>query len=705
MSDVPKRIRFNYERGMVSGDASTSAAAGDGFLLIPSLDPVIDLELDAEGVRTSTNGDGGALKVPKQRDKLPELQLAAPADSPFGSSLDWAYRCYKVLRPTNDEVFRDYLYLFNVLVALEWQPNQQYLQQLTMAFQRASDFLFDVTDGWMAFGQVVFGGAELMESADIQIMASTRLHPRSWVGAMHPHDQYSEDQKYIPIRLGRGLWSDNRHGIIPWDEPEAYRIIVHEWGHHALKLTDEYLETRQLLLSADAGLSRPGGHALIPAPPTTVVMLKVATTTDSVMATTEGTSELVSKQWAKVCQLYPRVRERQDAEVRAGPGGFPAPLPFVRSDQLPEIAPSKRLAEYALPPWRTIDVTLNRLALPDDIELDHCWVYLLKGMRAGVMEKAQLIAQGTLEFRSQVYPFPLLGAEPGDSVILIAEQRDCPPVVLRGELADSGELHWSNATPPAFPAIDVIPEPVVPNAPRASVCVRLHQLGELEPDDLPEQVCLFPLGQPEDYTVRPLDGAYDSGWISAPHDLPTLDGHVLVRWSGDRFLISSFSQGGDGPESGHPFPANPMNAGSADGQALLFMYKDDPDDHAPRDIKVVTGVARGLVGAPEGGHERGAAFSIASNQPLPRRFNPTLIMYYDPSSEAEQAQLSAGDVRICRWSGDAGWVALPTYVPPGFRFVVAPLDKAAGAALIDPLAQGPRVEYFKVCWVPRAAAF
>jgi hypothetical protein len=702
MAEVPKRIRFNYQRDTVSGDASRPAEADDGFLLIPSMDPVIDLELDAEGVRASIYADGGALKVPKQRAKLPGIQLEAQADSPFGSSLDWAYRCYKVLRPTNDAVFREYLYLFNVLVALEWNPNPQYLQQLTMAFQRASDFLFDVTDGWMAFGQVVFGGAELMESADIQIMASTRLHPRSWVGAMHPHEQYADDEKYIPIRLGRGLWSDNRHGIISWDEPEAYRIIIHEWGHHALKLTDEYLETRQLLFSADASLLRPSDHELIAAPPTTVVMLKVATTTDSVMATTEGTSELVSKQWPKICELYPRVPDRLDADVRVGPGGLPAALPYIRSSQPPAAGSSKSLSEYALPPWRTIDVALNRLTMPDDIELDHCWVYLLKGMRAGVLDSPRLIAQGTLEFRSELFPFPLLGAEPGDSVILIGEQRDQTPVVLRGELMDSGELSWSNATPPAFPAIDVVPEPVLPNAPRASVCVRLHWLGDVAPDDLPEQVCLFPLGQPADYEVQSLDGPYDAGWMSAPHDLPTLDGHVLVRWEGDRFLISSFSQGGDGPDSGHPFPANPMNAGSADGQALLFMYKDDPADKAPRDIKVVTGIARGMGGAPKDGHERGAAFSIASNQPLPRRFNPTLIMYYDPSSEAEQAQLSAGDVRICRWAGQAGWVALPTYVPPGFRFVVAPLDTETGGALIDSHAKGPRVEYYKVCWVPRA---
>ena len=48
-----------------------------------------------------------------------------------------------------------------------------------------------------------------------------------------------------------------------------------------------------------------------------------------------------------------------------------------------------------------------------------------------------------------------------------------------------------------------------------------------------------------------------------------------------------------------------------------------------------------------------------------------------------------------------GWKVLPTYLPTGFRFAATPLDRDAGGTLIDPTAQGPRVEYYKVCWVPR----
>ena len=77
-------------------------------------------------------------------------------------------------------------------------------------------------------------------------MASNRLLSRAWVGAMHPFPECPNDDKYIPIRAGRGLWNENRRGIIPWEEPEGYRTLIHEWGHYALTLTDEYLEKRQL---------------------------------------------------------------------------------------------------------------------------------------------------------------------------------------------------------------------------------------------------------------------------------------------------------------------------------------------------------------------------------------------------------------------------------------------------------------------------
>jgi hypothetical protein len=147
-----------------------------------------------------------------------------------------------------------------------------------------------------------------------------------------------------------------------------------------------------------------------------------------------------------------------------------------------------------------------------------------------------------------------------------------------------------------------------------------------------------------------------------------------------------------------------MNAGSADGNALLFMYKDNPTDRPPNDVKVVTTLAHGLAGAPAGGRERSYTFSIAANRALSGEFHPTLIMYYDQPGEQDDAPVSTGDLAICRRVGDGVWEPLPTYLPPRFRFAVAPLDRQTGGTLMADGSGGPRVEYYKVCWVPRGGA-
>src|SRR5262245_24538689 len=53
-----------------------------------------------------------------------------------------------------DPVFQPFLYLFSVLVAFEWNPSPSTIQRVQSAAKKASDFLYDVTDGYMAIGQV-----------------------------------------------------------------------------------------------------------------------------------------------------------------------------------------------------------------------------------------------------------------------------------------------------------------------------------------------------------------------------------------------------------------------------------------------------------------------------------------------------------------------------------------------------------------------
>ncbi len=638
-------------------------------------------------------------KVRRQCDQIPQVEsFVAYEPNPFGEAIDWAYRCYDVTLPSQQDgfLFQRSIYLFNVLVALEWHPDEEYMARLESAFRRASDLLFEITDGWMAFGQVVFGGPELMDCADVQIMASNRLFSRSWVGAMHADKRYPNDEKYMPIRIGRGLWKHNRRASVSWEEPEGYRTLIHEWGHYALTLTDEYLETRRLVFSEKGRRAEATDRILVQAPMTTVVMPTVHSFSDSIMSTTEGTSELVSRQWRKLSERFRKIPSIRVPHQLVRPDRVPVPLPRMRRQGSLAGAPARPAAH--LPAWERLRERLTTFALPDDIQLDHCWVYIFQGATPDHPDPARIIAQGTLEARSAMQAFPLLGARAGDAVVLLVALRDHPPVVLRAQIAADGRIEgWTSVSTGIFPTIDVVPQPASPQATLASISVRLEGAG----DPAPDRVSVFPLGHTSRIYATRQNVPGKSSWVSRPHDAPTLDAHVLVRWgkTGEQVLISSFSQGG-GPSGSSPCPANPIAAGSSDGDLMLFFNKGRDNDNPYGHVKVVTTIAYGLTDAPPGGRERGYAFGIASNQALPAELSPTLVMYYDPFSQQEEALVYGGDIRICRLVHGV-WMPLPTYVPLGYSFAVTPLDRETGGTLMANDAGGPRVEYYKVCWVPR----
>jgi hypothetical protein len=607
----------------------------------------LDLAADAPGAPAE------AKKVKRQRDQIPQVEsFVAREPNPFGAAIDWAFRCYDVTLPSapDGQVFQSSIYLFNVLVALEWHPDEEYMAQLESAFHRASDLLFDITDGWMAFGQVVFGGPELMDCADIQIMASNRLLSRAWVGAMHPFPECPNDEKYMPIRAGRGLWNENRRGIIPWEEPEGYRTLIHEWGHYALTLTDEYLEKRQLVPPEQVRRAEESDLMLVQAPITTVVMPTVHSFADSIMSTTEGTSELVSKQWNKLSTRFPRVPpDRTARQVLAGPRRVPMPLPRVRRQG--SLAGASGSSTVFLPAWEHLRERLAQFDLPDDIQPDHCWVYVLQGITADKPDPERVIAQGTLEARSAKQRFPLLGARPGDSVVLLFALRDHAPLVLRAQIAAGGRLEdWASVGPAAFPAIDVVPQPAGPKATLASISVRLNGAS----DPAPERVSIFPLGHTSPIHATRQKGAGKSSWASKPHDAPTLDGHVLLRWgkAGEQVLISSFSQGG-GPSTNSPFPANPVAAGSSDGGAMLFFNNDANPGSAYSHIRVVTTLAHGLAGTPPGGRERGYSYSIAGAAARADPHAGDVLRSIRPARGAAAVRRRPADLPAGEWRMDA----------------------------------------------------
>jgi hypothetical protein len=131
------------------------------------------------------------------------------------------------------------LILFNLVVSLEWAATDAELQQIERAMQSASAYLYDVTDGQMAFQQVaIYDNAQHWEDADIQFLTNNITRPHAYIDGIR-----SPDTAHV-IRLGRA-WDGISGRAGPWDAPEGYRTIVHEFGHYALGLYDAYFGFRR----------------------------------------------------------------------------------------------------------------------------------------------------------------------------------------------------------------------------------------------------------------------------------------------------------------------------------------------------------------------------------------------------------------------------------------------------------------------------
>jgi hypothetical protein len=145
------------------------------------------------------------------------------------------------------------LALFHLDVALEWDAryDQRFMAQLEYDLRRASEFLFDATNGQAALGDVnLWHDRENWDSAHIRIYASNRVRPSAIIGGVASAVftrtvSLANGQNtlfYGPgqVRMG-AVWSrfGNQSGSsLGEDWP---RTLAHELGHYLLFLDDNYL--------------------------------------------------------------------------------------------------------------------------------------------------------------------------------------------------------------------------------------------------------------------------------------------------------------------------------------------------------------------------------------------------------------------------------------------------------------------------------
>jgi hypothetical protein len=225
------------------------------------------------------------------------------------------------------------LLLFNVDVTLEWDASNDpvYLQQLRFDLQRASEYLYDFSDGQAALGQVtVRQNGERRGDAEVVVRASNRLRPYAAQGGVvltptrdlaRPEIEYDSGQ----IVMG-ATW--NRYGEPGQNLGEDWPVtLAHELGHYLFFLDDVYLglDDEGLLIAVDSCTRSAMGDPYTLLESTEFIADEVFWQANCARSLTNRT--LGRTEWATIQLYYPWLRA--PANVNPGPSTMPFDLTEV----------------------------------------------------------------------------------------------------------------------------------------------------------------------------------------------------------------------------------------------------------------------------------------------------------------------------------------------------------------------------------------
>ena len=147
------------------------------------------------------------------------------------------------------------LLLFDLDVSLEWDARNDatFQTELTNSFQRASEILYDVTNGQAALGVVqVFQDKEYWPQADVVVLANNSLRPSAAIGGVAKlpiTETVRTDLSATKVISNAYYGGQIRMGTV-WDPygentaelgEEWWRALAHELSHYLLFLPDNYL--------------------------------------------------------------------------------------------------------------------------------------------------------------------------------------------------------------------------------------------------------------------------------------------------------------------------------------------------------------------------------------------------------------------------------------------------------------------------------
>jgi hypothetical protein len=560
------------------------------------------------------------------------------------------------------------LMLFDLDLSLEWDASRDpiYRQQLDLDLKKASQYLYDFTDGQVALGRVtVHQNAEDWDSAHVKVYATNRMRPYAIQGGVVVTRTLDPDPRLSDVFYDVGqvamgaTWT--RYGEPGQNLGQDWPLMLaHELGHFLLFLDDTYLglDDRGLLIPVD---NRDAGSDCIG---TAMGDVYLPDNTELVFRAddwarcgrTVSARTLQRSEWQTLKLWYPWLN--LPAETNSGPALMPFDLTEVR--WMEPLSNTHTL----------VDPTFYLDYQDGGVSSSMAGAYLLRGGQHVVDLGSPTGGQNRLLAR---------GAAPGDRLCIFDPVRyhyGCEEIqVGDSRLFLKQDLDWTpliQLSPVTSQTLDVIVE----GLPAFADALKARLYPELESDAVRQ----WRESGRDEITLGYAEGKY-----MGTFDLPelALDGHLYI-WLDQAAseddprpeAIVAYSIGGSlgsRPGDGSRRTGGPLHVGaplvSSDGQMIFFTQK--PVMFEPGQFYIVQTMAS-LPTLPAGKKALGSGYSLAASPGTQAIAGSISFQYL--SVDALAAGLSQADeasLTIHYWDG-YHWSALDTIRDSYYNLVSAP---------------------------------
>lgn len=138
---------------------------------------------------------------------------------------------------------------WNLLVSIEWDAHLPYIQHTEEGFRRMTNYLYDVTDGQVAFDTIrIFDNREHWNEADIRIYVSNMEWPRAVAKGWQFATGFVNNNIYTTHQPRQWFGNTDKTRNLTYtndpldvSDPDDYRTRAHELGHYLFGFKDEYV--------------------------------------------------------------------------------------------------------------------------------------------------------------------------------------------------------------------------------------------------------------------------------------------------------------------------------------------------------------------------------------------------------------------------------------------------------------------------------